>query len=151
MARQRSFYWFLLFTCAVYQDNELTVRLSGLGFHFFFKMSAPHLPRQIFVLFWSIVAHAVKSSPRFKKQYDKVFCLFFLQRTQCILGAYKRVRINLRMHSWLRPKTPPEWYYVFLSYESSIRKTAIEHRWVPFSNVPDSRRRGPNLKFWDFS
>jgi len=35
----------------------------------------------------------------------------------------------------VRSKTPPEGYSVFLSYESSMCKTAIEHPRVAFSNA----------------
>jgi len=38
-------------------------------------------------------------------------------------------------YSGVRSKTPPEGYSVFLSYESSMCKTAIEHPRVPFSNA----------------
>jgi len=38
-------------------------------------------------------------------------------------------------YSGVRSKTPSEGYSVFLSYESSMRKTAIEHPRVPISNA----------------
>ena len=37
-----------------------------------------------------------------------------------------------RTSPWVRSKTPPEGYSVFVSYESSMCKTAIEHPRVPF-------------------
>jgi len=37
--------------------------------------------------------------------------------------------------SRVRSKTPPEGYSVFLSYESSTCKTALERPRVPFSNA----------------
>ena len=43
--------------------------------------------------------------------------------------------------SRVRSKTPPEGYSVFLSYEISMCKTAIEHPRVLFSNASRSRRR----------
>ena len=40
-----------------------------------------------------------------------------------------------RIYSGVRSKTPPEGYSVFVCYESSMCKTAIEHPRVPFSNA----------------
>jgi len=48
----------------------------------------------------------------------------------------------------VRSKTPPEGYSVFLSYESSIFKTAREHPRVPFSNASQGRSQETgNLNF----
>jgi len=48
-------------------------------------------------------------------------------------------RMQLETHSEVRSKTPPEGCSVFLSYASSMGKTAIEHPRVPFSNASLSR------------
>jgi len=46
----------------------------------------------------------------------------------------------------VRSKTPPEGYSVFLSYESSMRKTAIEHPRKSFSNATQAREKSSNMK-----
>jgi len=48
---------------------------------------------------------------------------------------YSWLHLPVVLSSGVRSKTPPEGYSAFVSYESSLCKTAIEHPRVPFSNA----------------
>jgi len=50
------------------------------------------------------------------------------------------------MLAGVRSKTPPEGYSVFVSYESSMFKTAIEHPRVPFPNASLQNARSPERR-----
>jgi len=56
--------------------------------------------------------------------------------------SYREDRFN---QPWLRSKTPPEGYSVFLSYGSSMCKTEIEHPRVPFSNASQQGTQGRKI------
>jgi len=47
--------------------------------------------------------------------------------------------VILLQHPGVRSETPPEGYSVFLSYESSMSKTAVEHPRVPFPNASQTK------------
>ena len=69
-----------------------------------------------------------------------------------VAGLMKLVKVDSRLtknnfHSGMRSKTPPEGYSVFVSYESSMCKTAIEHPRVPFPNASQVFFFSPALPF----